>query len=193
MAIKLIGGEFRGFPLAAPRTETTRPTSILVRRKLFDWRQNLEGFSFVDLCAGSGAMGFEALSRGADKIYLNESQKIAFYTLKDNKEKIIKSFRVPSENMSITQLDARKWVSKEMAYQITDTENTIIYMDPPYEDHALYFDLLNSLKEQNFQGEVWVESDLKKGPAVDKITGAFHSVVKEISQGDHFVVVGFLL
>lgn len=193
MPVKIIGGEFRGFPLNTPRTETTRPTSILVRRKLFDWRQNLEGYSFIDLCAGSGAMGFEALSRGANKVFLNEMQKIASMCLKENQEKIIKSFKRDPKSITVSQLDARKWVQRELSFQFTDTEDAILYLDPPYEDHALYDDLLKSLTEQNFKGEVWLESDLKKGPSMDKLTGAFRSVIKTISQGDHFVVVGFLV
>lgn len=193
MSVKIIGGEFRGYPLDTPKTQLTRPTSILVRRKLFDWRQNLEGHSFIDLCAGSGAMGFEALSRGADRILLNEVNKIAFYTLKDNRQKIVKSFRKEESQITITQQDARKWVTRELSFQFTDTENAIIYIDPPYAEHALYDEILAALKEQNFKGEVWLESDLKTGPSIDKITGVFHSVIKTISQGDHFVVVGFLV
>lgn len=193
MPVKIIGGEFRGFPLATPKAETTRPTSILVRRKLFDWRQNLEGYSFIDLCAGSGAMGFEALSRGAEKIFLNETEKIACIVLKENRDKILKAFKKESDTVAVTQLDARKWVTRELSFQLTDTENSILYLDPPYEDHALYAELLKLLTEQNFKGEVWLESDLKKGPAIDKLNGAFRSVIKTISQGDHFVVVGFLV
>jgi 16S rRNA (guanine966-N2)-methyltransferase len=193
MSVKILGGEFRGFPLQTPKSELTRPTSVIVRRKLFDWRQNLEDYFFIDLCSGSGAVGFEALSRGADKIWLNEMLKGSFLTIKDNRERVLKSFNVEADRVKVTQLDARKWLEKELPYEFTETENTIIYLDPPYEEHALYDDLLALLVKQKFKGEVWLESDLKKGPAQDKITGAFRSVIKVISQGDHFVVVGFLL
>lgn len=193
MSVKIVGGEFRGFPLNTPKSEMTRPTSILVRRKLFDWRQNLEGLTFIDLCAGSGAMGFEALSRGAEKVFLNEMQRPAFHTLKDNRERVMKSFRQDADKIVVTQLDARKWVAKELSFQLPDTEHTILYLDPPYEDHALYDEILKTLKEQNYQGEIWLESDQKKGPSLERITGAFHSVIKTLEQGDHFVVVGFLV
>lgn len=191
MSIKILGGKFRGFPLSVPKIETTRPTSALVRRKLFDWRQNLEGLLFVDLCAGSGAMGFEALSRGADKVFLNDSGKFAFLTLKDNAERIKKSFQ--ADAVTLTQLDGVKWIDKELSYQIPVTDEVIIYIDPPYENHNFYFQILESLKKQNFKGEVWLESDRLKGPTLEKITGAFHSVIKTLEQGDHFVVVGFLV
>lgn len=190
--IKILGGVARGFPLATPKSLSTRPTSVLVKRKLFDWRQNLEGFGFIDLCAGSGAMGFEALSRGADKIAVNDSMKGAFLTLKQNQEQLIKSFQFDPTSIVVSQVDAKAWIQKELRYQFPQTEDTILYLDPPYEGHKLYFELLKLLVEANFEGEVWLESDRLKGPKPDEVTGAFHSVIKTIEQGDHFVVVGKL-
>lgn len=193
MSIKIIGGHFRGFPLATPRAITTRPTSVLVKRKLFDWYQNLEGITFIDLCAGSGGMGFEALSRGADKVILNDSQRGAFLTLKDNKAELMRAFKVADEKISLTNLDAKVWAEKELNYQVSDAENTILYIDPPYESHQLYFQILQSLTKLQFQGDIWLESDRLKGPALIDITKAFCSVAKVIEQGDHFVVVGKVL
>lgn len=190
--IKILGGVARGFPLATPKSLSTRPTSVLVKRKLFDWRQNLEGYGFIDLCAGSGAMGFEALSRGADKIAVNDSLKGAFLTLKQNQEQLIKSFSFDPASIVVSQVDAKAWIQKELKYQFPETQDTILYLDPPYEGHKLYFELLKLLAEANFEGEVWLESDRLKGPKVDEVTGAFHSVIKMIEQGDHFVVVGKL-
>ena len=173
-----------------PKTETTRPTSVMIKRKLFDWRQHMDDYIFVDLCAGSGSMGFEALSRGSQKVYLNDSQRPAFLTLKDNKTKIDGAFKFDPDMTKVTNLDAKTWILKELPYELPETENVILFFDPPYENHALYFDILKLLKEANFQGEVWVESDRLKGPKLDLVTGAFHSVIKQVEQGDHFVVVG---
>lgn len=190
MSIKILGGIARGYPLATPKSDITRPTSVLIKRKLFDWRQHMDEYIFVDLCAGSGAMGYEALSRGSQKVFVNDSMKGAFLTLKDNKAKLEKAFKFESDMINVTNLDAKNWVQKELQYQLPETENVILFFDPPYENHALYFDVLKSLKEMNFQGEVWVESDRLKGPKIDLVTGAFHSVIKKVEQGDHFVVVG---
>ena len=93
MSLKILGGLARGFPLATPKSDTTRPTAVLIKRKLFDWRQHMDDYVFIDLCAGSGAMGFEAFSRGAQKVLLNELMRGAFLTLKDNKAKIEKAFK----------------------------------------------------------------------------------------------------
>jgi 16S rRNA (guanine966-N2)-methyltransferase len=190
MSIKILGGIARGYPLATPKSDTTKPTSIMIKRKLFDWRQHMDDYIFVDLCAGSGAMGLEALSRGSQKVLLNDSMRGAFLTLKDNKEKIEKAFKFEPDMIKVTNLDAKNWVSKELSYELPETENVILFFDPPYENHALYFDVLKLLKEMNFQGELWVESDRLVGPKIDDVTGAFHSVIKKVEQGDHFVVVG---
>lgn len=190
MSIKILGGIARGYPLATPKSDSTRPTSVLIKRKLFDWRQHMDEYIFVDLCAGSGAMGYEALSRGSQKVFVNDSMKGAFLTLKDNKANLEKAFKFEPDMITVTNLDAKNWVQKELQYQLPETENVILFFDPPYENHALYFDVLKLLKEQNFQGEVWVEFDRLKGPKLDLVLGAFQSVIKKVEQGDHFVVVG---
>jgi 16S rRNA (guanine966-N2)-methyltransferase len=190
MTVKILGGVARGFPLALPRSDSTRPTSVLIKRKLFDWRQDLGGHTFIDLCAGSGAMAFEALSRGADKIVLVETDKYAFMAIKKNRDEIIRKFRFEEGHFQLAQTDAKKFVEREISYF---NEDTILFFDPPYEDHALYDSVLATLKEKGFPGEVWVEADRLKGPAKEKITQAFHSIIKTVEQGDHFVVVGKLI
>ena len=190
MSVKILGGACRGFSLATPRSDSTRPTSVLVRRKLFDWRQHMDDYIFVDLFSGSGAMGLEALSRGSQKVFLNDSMRPAFLTLKDNKAKIEKAFSIDPLMIKVTNLDAKNWVTKELPYELPETENVIIFVDPPYESHSLYFDVLNQLKEIQYQGEIWLETDRLKGPSKEKLTGAFHSIIKTVEQGDHFVLVG---
>lgn len=190
MSVKILGGMYRGFPLSTPKADSTRPTSILIKRKLFDWRQHMDDYIFVDLCAGSGAMGLEALSRGSQKVFLNDVMKGAFLTLKDNKAKMEKAFNTEPSMVKVSNIDAKNWVQRELGFELPVTENVILFFDPPYENHELYFDVLKLLKEMNFQGEVWLESDRLKGPPKEKLTGAFHSIIKTVEQGDHFVVVG---
>lgn len=193
MSIKILGGTARGFPLAVPRSDATKPTSVIIKRKLFDWRQNLEGYIFIDLCAGSGAMGLEALSRGASKVFLNDMEKSPFITMKNNKESFIKAFKFEESSIVVTNLNAEKWIEREMKFQLPESEDAILFFDPPYENHALYEKVLELLKAAGYQGEVWVESDKLKGPSKEKLTGAFCSIIKLVEQGDHFVVVGKVL
>lgn len=190
MSVKILGGVARGFPVATPKSDLTRPTSVIIKRKLFDWRQHLDDFIFIDLCAGSGAVGLEALSRGAKRVFLNDVMKPSFLTLKENKLRIEKSFKFDPSMVKVTSLDAVSWINKELPYELPQTESVILFLDPPYEGHSLYFDVLNLLKEKNFKGEIWLESDRLKGPPRDKLTEAFSDLIKVVEQGDHFVVVG---
>ena len=190
MTLKILGGVARGFPLALPRSNLTRPTSVLIKRKLFDWRQDLSGHTFIDLCAGSGAMGLEALSRGADKVVLVDSEKYSLMTMKKNRDELVRAFRFDEKTIQISQMDAKKFIEREISYF---DENAILFFDPPYEDHALYASALSVLKEKGYPGELWIETDRLKGPPRDIITQAFHSIIKVVEQGDHFVVVGKLI
>jgi 16S rRNA (guanine966-N2)-methyltransferase len=193
MSLKILGGTARGYPLATPKAETTRPTSILIKRKMFDWRQHLDEYFFIDLCAGSGAMGFEALSRGSQKVFLNEMLRPAFLNLKDNKLKLENAFQFDPSSSKVTNLDARSWILKELPYEMPDTSQVILYFDPPYENHALYLEVIKQLQESHFKGEVWIESNKLKGPKLTLLTGLFCSITKVVEQGDHFVVVGKLV
>ena len=193
MALKILGGVARGFPLATPKSETTKPTSVLIKRKLFDWRQHLDDFIFVDLCAGSGAMGFEALSRGAERVYLNEMMRPAFHVLKDNKLKLEKAFGFDPSMTKVSSFEAKAWVQKELPFELPDSSRVILFFDPPYENHALYHEVLSLLKKANFSGEIWLEADRLKGPPIESLIGAFHSIIKKVEQGDHFVLVGKLV
>ena len=73
MSVKILGGPLKGLDLKVCDSKTLRPTSVMLRRKIFDSHQNLEGFFFVDACAGTGAVGIEAFSRGAQKSYFFEN------------------------------------------------------------------------------------------------------------------------
>ncbi len=193
MSLKILGGIAKGYPLATPRAETTRPTAVMIKRKLFDWRQRLDDHVFVDLCAGSGAMGFEALSRGAQRVFLNELTRPAFHILKDNKSNLERAFGFESTQITVTNLDVKAWIQRELTYQLPETEAAIFYFDPPYENHALYTEVLRLLRDVGFKGELWLEADRLKGPKRDDLTGAFQTVIKTVEQGDHFVVVGKLV
>lgn len=72
--VRIIGGRWRSRLLAFPDAEGLRPTADAVREKLFNWLgQDLDGWRCLDLFAGSGALGFEAASRGARQVVLIDS------------------------------------------------------------------------------------------------------------------------
>jgi len=82
--LRVISGSFRGRRLHAPRGRTTRPTSARVREALFSILGDLEDARVLDLYAGSGALGIEALSRGARDLVLVEHDRAAQACIRDN-------------------------------------------------------------------------------------------------------------
>ncbi|MBP8868359.1 MAG: RsmD family RNA methyltransferase, partial [Propionivibrio sp.] len=83
--VRIIGGQWRRRLLRFPDSEGLRPTPDRVRETLFNWLgQDLEGLSCLDLFAGSGALGFEAASRGAARVVMVEQSPRVFAALEEN-------------------------------------------------------------------------------------------------------------
>lgn len=87
--LRIIGGQWRSRKLRFPDTLELRPTPDRVRETLFNWlRDRVEGARCLDLYAGSGALGFEAASRGAARVVQVESDPAAFRALEQNRERL---------------------------------------------------------------------------------------------------------
>jgi len=90
--VRIIAGAWRGRPLAAPKGEATRPTADRTREALFSMLASrlgsFEGLRVADLFAGTGALGFEALSRGAGACTFVEQDKTALDALRANATKL---------------------------------------------------------------------------------------------------------
>jgi 16S rRNA (guanine966-N2)-methyltransferase len=127
--LKIIGGEFKGRNFYMP--EGIRPTQSITRKALFDiLGQDMEGITFLDLFAGSGAVGLEAISRGASKATLVEkdpkcagviSENIALLSIKADE-----GGRLPIE---VIQTDALA-VIKVLFRQ--EKKFDVVFVDPPY-------------------------------------------------------------
>ncbi|MBZ0271798.1 16S rRNA (guanine(966)-N(2))-methyltransferase RsmD [bacterium] len=131
--MRVIGGKWRGRRLFSPRGETTRPTADRAREALFSiLAGEIGGASFLDVYAGSGAVGIEAASRGAGALTLIESSRAALATLR--------------KNLDITGAAARVMpMEAARALEILDDEKAvfrIIFADPPWKDAALAFVLV---------------------------------------------------
>jgi 16S rRNA (guanine966-N2)-methyltransferase len=88
-AVRIIGGEWRSRVIRFPGTAGLRPTPDRVRERLFNWLgQDLTGKRCLDLFAGSGALGFEALSRGAAEVVMVESSRPALRCLRATAEQL---------------------------------------------------------------------------------------------------------
>jgi 16S rRNA (guanine966-N2)-methyltransferase len=191
VAIQILGGRGRGFALKSPPEQITRPTSVLLKRRLFDWRQSWDEFNFIDLCAGSGAMGLEALSRGAKNIWFNELNRNAFKVLEKNIELWkTKHGLEESQQLWTTQLDFRKILKNLQAHDTAWSANSVLFFDPPYESHELYLEFWEQIK--GFPGEIWVESDEQKGLSLAVQRKYLGQITKEVMQGQHWMLVGKL-
>jgi 16S rRNA (guanine966-N2)-methyltransferase len=86
--MRIIAGTHRGHRIAAPKGTSTRPTSDRVRENAFNLIGPVDGADVLDLFAGSGAMGLEALSRGAESVVFVESDRDACRTINANLDKL---------------------------------------------------------------------------------------------------------
>ena len=90
-SVRIIGGDYRRRVLQFPDSEGLRPTPDRVRETLFNWLgQELDGWHCLDLFAGSGALGFEAASRGAERVVLVEQAPKVLAALRENHEMLQK-------------------------------------------------------------------------------------------------------
>ena len=119
--IKVIGGSARGVPLITPK-EHTRPTTGRIRETLFNIIQaSVRDAVFYDLFAGSGAIGIEALSRGAARVYFSDTSNEAIRCIRANLEKT-----------SLQEHATVLPVSFERVLMTECEKADIIFMDPPY-------------------------------------------------------------
>lgn len=126
--MRIIAGEWRGRKLAAPKGDATRPTSDRTRETLFSMLTSrlgtYEDLSVVDLFAGSGALGLEALSRGAGFCLFVEQDQAALATIKSNIETLGCRSRSSVSAGSVMSLGPAK------------QPHDLILLDPPYETGA---------------------------------------------------------
>lgn len=168
MSLKILGGRLRGLSLVSPPENITRPTSTMLRRRIFDSHQDMQGITFLDLCAGSGSVGFEAYSRGAQKIFFIENHFHALTALKKN---VASAQKLAGDERAfiVQKSDSLKWL-KSFLGEKRETQNIVIFFDPPYEEKTLYEDIIKAIKNSSFAGELWIESCRQKGLAPETIT-----------------------
>ena len=123
--MRILAGLFKNRTLASPKGKKTRPTSSKVRESLFDILQNdIENATFLDLYAGSGAIGCEALSRGAKTVTFVEKDSLAVRCLRKNLSDL--SLEEKADIFHGDSLDAIKYFQRKKIFF------DLIYMDPPY-------------------------------------------------------------
>ena len=119
--VRIIGGRWRSRIVEFPDAEDLRPTPDRVRETLFNWLgQDLSGLTCLDLFAGSGALGFEALSRGAASVVMVEKDPAVLRALRENARKL------DATNLTVVRGDALEFARESRA------RFDVVFVDPPY-------------------------------------------------------------
>jgi 16S rRNA (guanine966-N2)-methyltransferase len=124
--VRIIGGQYRSRLLRVAARPGLRPTPDRVRETLFNWLgQDLSGAACLDLFAGSGALGFEAASRGAARVVMVESDGEACKSLQD--------FRalVGAKAVEVVRGDALEYLARSQAHF------DVVFLDPPFRQNLL--------------------------------------------------------
>ena len=132
--MRIIAGSYRSRPLKAPPGLSTRPTSDRLRETLFNvLAPRMQGAAFLDLYAGSGAVGIEALSRGAAHVTFVERAPAALKVLRGNLERlgIGSGFRIYPGAWARFCALAAKADPKPERYEV-------VFLDPPYDEEREY-------------------------------------------------------
>jgi 16S rRNA (guanine966-N2)-methyltransferase len=126
--VRIISGNWKGRKLRFPDAPNLRPTLGRVRETLFNWLMGrIDGSRCLDLFAGSGALGFEALSRGAAQVTLVESNGRTAQALRDN----ARALGASASQCEIVCMPATRFLRQPRAPW------EIIFLDPPFQDAAL--------------------------------------------------------
>ena len=190
MSIRILGGLAKSRSLLVPKGKTIRPTSVLLKRRVFDSLQDFSPYNFWDLCAGTGSIGLEAWSRGAQNIFLNEPNKEVFKLLKRNISEVTKGLdeEVLSRPITTSNILIQKWFERAGAREARG--NDIFFFDPPYEMHQLYktvgLGLLESLDDSQ---QLWIESDKDKGLKLEYWLDQGFEPFKVFKQGGSYLAL----
>jgi 16S rRNA (guanine966-N2)-methyltransferase len=126
--MRIIGGLFKGRKLKAVAGSEVRPTSDRLRETLFNILAPVVSDShFLDLCAGSGAVGIEAFSRGASRVGFVDQSRRSCLTIKEN----LATLGIQNQ-AQILQRDALQAIKQLEATASLDSKYTIVFFDPPY-------------------------------------------------------------
>lgn len=154
--LRIIGGQWRGRKLSFPTLDGLRPTGDRIRETLFNWlASDIPGSVCADLFAGSGALGFEALSRGAREVLLLEKSGSGAQQLRDNLSLL------EASKGTVVQTDSLLWLKQQPVRPLD-----VVFIDPPF-DANLWQETFDLLVERQW---------LKEGAAIYVETPRRHSL-----------------
>ena len=136
--MRVIAGSRKGLKLQAPKGDNTRPTEDRIKENIFNLMgQDFYNAQVLDLFAGSGAIGIEFLSRGAEKVYFVDTSRESIEVIKEN----IKKAHFEEESVVL------KSNAKSALKKLSDQKFDYIYLDPPYKNKELYISSIETILE----------------------------------------------
>lgn len=151
--LRIIGGQWRGRKLCFPKVEAIRPTPARVRETLFNWLAPIiQGAYCLDIFSGSGALGFEALSRGAASVTMCDRDPKIISTLKQH------AALLKTTNGVFLQTDAVSFFNRNTQ------KFDVIFLDPPFGSDLLAqcFEILAEKDCLNPDAMIYVEAGVKE-------------------------------
>ena len=157
--MRVIAGNFRSRPLRSLRGMDIRPTSDRLRETLFNVvtagnPDALTGSIWVDLFAGTGAVGIEALSRGAAQVYFVESSKRAADVIQEN----LRSLGI-TEGCEILKMESKRAI---LDVEQRGAHPNYIFLDPPYGMREAYSHTLNALADSTLADRALIVAEHEK-------------------------------
>ena len=179
--MRVIAGTYRSRALKAPEGLATRPTSDRLRETLFNvLAPRIEGAAFLDLYAGSGAVGIEALSRGAGRVAFVERSEAALAVLRENLEKLGLRGTARVHAVSVSAFLNRAAAGPK------PERHEVVFLDPPYdgaEEYARTLGLLGGAAQELLaEGAVVVAEHRRKARLEDRYGALVRTRLLE--QGD---------
>ena len=172
-SIRITGGSLKGKKISFDSKSSLRPTSSKLREVLFNWLQfEIQGFQCLDLFAGTGALGIEALSRGADKTVFIEFNKKNYIALKNS----LLEMNLKSQSMLLFK-DGIVWI-KENDLSVFD----LILLDPPFDNNYETKVLEMLCKNKNLKSSCKIYIEFSKFSEI-KLSNSFE-ILKEKAIGD---------
>ncbi|MET0383490.1 MAG: 16S rRNA (guanine(966)-N(2))-methyltransferase RsmD [Burkholderiaceae bacterium] len=157
--VRIIGGQWRRSVLPVPDLPGLRPTPARVRETLFNWLgQDLAGWRVLDAFAGTGALGFEAASRGAGAVVMLEREARLVHKLG------LSSARLGATAVTVTQADALAWMKRAPA------QFDLVFIDPPFDADLFEPALAAALPCVVPQGWIYLEAPVRldAGPLAER-------------------------
>ncbi|WP_027801221.1 16S rRNA (guanine(966)-N(2))-methyltransferase RsmD [Paraburkholderia dilworthii] len=175
-AIRIIGGDWKRTPLPVLDLDGLRPTPDRVRETLFNWLgQRLDGQRCLDLFAGSGALGFEAASRGAARVLMVERNARAAAQLRANQE------RLAARMTEIAEADGLR-----LAASLPPGSFDVVFLDPPFGADVLDKALALAAPLVSKDGFLYVEAGAALEPGANEALAGWEVLRQGKAGAVHF-------